>query len=127
MSQIIKPPSIRSLIVLFRLRDAREYVVTAEQFAEFIERHKTNNPVGEPNDQMKNSYILLDENLCFLDSSTDGKIPSKSILEVGVQEALKQSGFDANKFHARGGVYDWSRLDATNGGGCSESNPALEW
>ena len=43
----------------------------------------------------------------FLDCSENGKIPSQSILEVGVEKALSQAGFDHDMFHQRGGIYEW--------------------
>lgn len=51
---------------------------------------------------------MLDEQLQFLDCSGNGKVPGASILEVGVERALQMSGFDADMFEKRGGVYDWS-------------------
>jgi hypothetical protein len=44
----------------------------------------------------------------FLDCSGNSKKPSRSILEVGVQMALQQSGFNRELFHVRGGIYYWS-------------------
>jgi len=38
--------------------------------------------VPENNDMMKNSYLVLDEYMRFLDSSSGGKEPSESILGV---------------------------------------------
>ena len=58
---------------------------------------------------MQNSYLLLDENMAFLDCSGGGKVPGQSILTVGVEKALQQAGFDHSMFHQRGGVYDWRR------------------
>jgi hypothetical protein len=58
---------------------------------------------------MRTSYLLLDEYMRFLDCSGGAKTPTKSILEVGVEAALKQSGFNRELFEKRGGVYDWSR------------------
>ena len=58
---------------------------------------------------MQNSYLLLDEELRFLDCSENGKVPSHSILEVGVERALSQAGFDHEMFQQRGGVFDWTR------------------
>ena len=54
-------------------------------------------------------YLLLDENMAFLDCSGGGKVPSESILNVGVEKSLAQSGFDDSMFTQRGGVYDWTR------------------
>jgi len=94
------------------LRDAREFEINDEQFKAFLEKHKELKClVPEDNDTMKNSYLLIDEYFRFLDSSTGGKKPSASILEVGVEEAMKASGYDQTKFINRGGIYDWQRKD----------------
>jgi hypothetical protein len=57
------------------------------------------------------SYLILDEYLRFLDCSTGAKIPSPSILDVGVDEALKAAGFDKIAYERRGGRYQWRRED----------------
>lgn len=46
-----------------------------------------------------------------------GKKPGRSLLEVGVQYALQDSGFDEKAFEERGGIFDWKR----------ESPESLEW
>lgn len=45
----------------------------------------------------------------FLDCTSGSKVPSKSILDVGVDNALKFSGFDEVMFKKRGGFYKWSK------------------
>ena len=47
----------------------------------------------------------------FLDCTKGRKDPSKSILDVGVSEAMKFSGFDEAMFLKRGGRYVWSKGD----------------
>lgn len=47
----------------------------------------------------------------FLDNTGGQKVPSKSILDVGVQYALNASGFDEKMFYKRGGKYIWSKGD----------------
>jgi radical S-adenosyl methionine domain-containing protein 2 len=92
------------------LRDARPLLVSDDQFWSFCHRHSSfQQLIPEPNDVMQNSYLLLDEDLCFLDCSNGGKVPSESILKVGVERALMQSGFDAAMFEQRGGLYEWRR------------------
>lgn len=45
----------------------------------------------ESNEKMKNSYLILDEKMRFLNCQDNSKNPSKSILNVGVQvKLLKQ-------------------------------------
>lgn len=48
--------------------------------------------VPEPNELMRNSYLILDENMCFLNCQGGSKTPSESLLTVGVEKALAQSG-----------------------------------
>ena len=92
------------------LNDARHLQVTPEEFDAVIRRHsKQSALIPEPNTVMQNSYLLLDEELRFLDCSENGKIPSQSILEVGVERALSQAGFDDAMFQKRGGIFEWTR------------------
>mmetsp|Transcript_18480 Transcript_18480/g.22188 ORF Transcript_18480/g.22188 Transcript_18480/m.22188 type:complete len:351 (+) Transcript_18480:79-1131(+) len=93
------------------LRNAHDLKVSRSQFDAFCQRH-SNQPalIPEPNDVMQNSYLLLDEELRFLDCSQGGKVPSESILSVGVEKALSQAGFDDEMFKKRGGIYEWSRV-----------------
>jgi len=92
------------------LRDARQFEISDEQFKAFLLRHKeVNCLVPEDNDTMKNSYLIVDEYFRFLDSSSGGKKPSLSILEVGVENAMKNSGYDEDKFMKRGGIYNWQK------------------
>ena len=58
---------------------------------------------------MRNSYIVLDEKLCVLDSSSGSKVTRASVLLDGVDRALSQAGFEQDQFLARGGVYEWGR------------------
>ena len=58
---------------------------------------------------MQNSYLLLDEAMSFLNCAGGGKTPSRSILDVGVEAALAEAGFDEEKFEERGGVFEWRR------------------
>ena len=89
------------------LRDARSLTVTSEEYQAFLDRHRSFDVlVPESNRVMQNSYLLLDEDLRFLDCSDGGKVPSQSILDVGVQTALTQAGFDHVMFQHRGGIYE---------------------
>ena len=63
----------------------------------------------EDNETMRDSYILLDEKMRFLDCSEGKKIPSDSILDVGVEKAFEKSGFDKQLFGKRGGEYEWKK------------------
>ena len=65
----------------------------------------------EPNDIMRDSYLIVDEEGRFLDCSRGGKTPSPStILEVGALRALAESfeegaRFDSAAFKARDGDF----------------------
>ena len=109
------------------LRDVRQLQISDEEYAEFCRRHEGQSCfVPEPNHLMAKTYLILDEYLRFLDR--DGKEPSESILEVGVQEALAAVYWDQEGFVQRGGVYDWSRAPRSGeeAGGCT-SGEHKEW
>lgn len=92
------------------LRDATTMTVTDDQFWSFVNRHDgIDCLIPEPNNIMQNSYLLLDEEMRFLDCSSGSKLPTESILDVGVEAALEQAGFDDSAFYKRGGIYEWSR------------------
>ena len=91
------------------LGDARDLCIGRREFDSFVGRHSNRKQlIPEPNDVMQNSYLLLDEDMKFLDCSGGGKVPGRSILDVGV-EALSDAGFDHRMFHERGGVFEWRR------------------
>ncbi|KAG9312447.1 hypothetical protein JVU11DRAFT_6831 [Chiua virens] len=92
------------------LRDARHLTITKEQYQAFLDRHaQQKSLVPEDNDAMKDSYLLIDEKMRFLDCSGGGKKPGRSILEVGVETALLDSGFDEKTFLDRGGIFEWTK------------------
>eukprot|EP00798_Chlamydomonas_sp_ICE-L_P018772 gene18772-25308_t len=81
------------------IRDATALTVTNEQFQEFLQRLSAQSSlVPEDNSLMQNSYLLLDEKMRFLNCSNGSKEPTESILEVGVKQALRSSGFDLEAF-----------------------------
>lgn len=110
-----------------RKRDARKLLISSEQFDEFCRKHQHLDAfVPEPNDLMASSYLILDEYLCFLDKGSGKERQSRSILEVGVTQALEEIRFDKEAFVKRGGLYDWTKEAA--GGGCgSGASKELEW
>ncbi|EKD20856.1 uncharacterized protein L3040_000960 [Drepanopeziza brunnea f. sp. 'multigermtubi'] len=112
-----------------RKRDATKFIVTDEQYQEFCRKHEhLKCMIPEPNSSMKSSYLLIDEYMRFLDKGDGEEKVSDSILEVGVQKAIKQVRWDQEEFRKRGGVYDWSKLTETTGG-CSGAAAIknLEW
>ncbi|XP_001510936.1 radical S-adenosyl methionine domain-containing protein 2 [Ornithorhynchus anatinus] len=94
------------------LREAEKFIISDEDFEQFLERHKEIAClVPESNQKMKDSYLILDEYMRFLNCRNGRKEPSRSILDVGVQEAIKFSGFDEKMFLKRGGKYVWSKAE----------------
>jgi radical S-adenosyl methionine domain-containing protein 2 len=93
------------------LRDVRNLLITNDMFQSFVDRHSAACPqlVPEPNNLMKDSYIMLDEKMRFLNCQCGSKTPTDSILEVGVNNALKQAGFNKKAFLKRGGIFDWNK------------------
>ncbi|KAI0313698.1 hypothetical protein OF83DRAFT_1140203 [Amylostereum chailletii] len=103
------------------IRNAEELVVTFSQFQFFLKQHEKHNPVAEDNDAMESSYLLLDEEMRFLNCKGGTKIPGMSIFAVGVDQALQEAGWEPETFVERGGIYDWSKAP-------SETDPGtLDW
>lgn len=104
------------------LRDAKDLLITKEQFDHFCDKHKHHECfVPEGNEVMASSYLLLDEYLCFLNKGVKDK--TKSVLDVGVEEALKDVYWDEEGFTERGGEYQWTKPEGEEHG----SRPELDW
>ncbi|GAP85614.1 putative radical S-adenosyl methionine domain-containing protein 2 [Rosellinia necatrix] len=112
-----------------RKRNAKKLLITNEQFESFCKKHRhLGSFVPEPNSLMASSYLILDEYLCFLDKGTGDEKQSRSILDVGVQEALEEVHWDQEAFSQRGGMYEWTKGVAGNEGGCcGMADNQLEW
>ncbi|KAI5476792.1 hypothetical protein MNV49_007307 [Pseudohyphozyma bogoriensis] len=84
------------------LRTFDRFKVTDEKFQAFLDRHAPQKAAGrlvpESNDLMKDSYLILDEEMRFLDCSKGGKTPGRSLLDVGVRKALTDVEVDGGKF-----------------------------
>ena len=94
------------------IRRAEDLVVSNDQFAAFLARHsQVACLVAESNVDMRNSYLILDERMRFLNNLDGRKVPGPSVLDVGVASALDAAGFDEAAFKRRGGLYKWSKDD----------------
>jgi radical S-adenosyl methionine domain-containing protein 2 len=110
-----------------RKRDARDLLITTDQWRAFCEKHQhLDSFVPESNDLMASSYLILDEYMCFLDKGEGKEKQSQSILRVGVAQALREVHFDKAAFVKRGGEYAWSKEDVGKGCG-AERLEELEW
>jgi radical S-adenosyl methionine domain-containing protein 2 len=95
------------------LKDVQNLLITHDMFQSFVDRHSAAFPqlVAEPKNLMKDSYLMLDEKMRFLNCQNGSKSPTDSILEVGVNNALKQAGFNKNAFLEGGGIFDWNKMN----------------
>ena len=97
-----------------KLRDVTKFEITNEEFQQFVDRHKEIEcMVPESNNTMKSSYLILDEEMRFLDKGDGEELCSESILNVGVENALKNIVYDESEFIKRKGDY-WMDDDCTN-------------
>uniref|UniRef100_A0A671KHS6 S-adenosylmethionine-dependent nucleotide dehydratase RSAD2 n=1 Tax=Sinocyclocheilus anshuiensis TaxID=1608454 RepID=A0A671KHS6_9TELE len=94
------------------LREAEKFIISDQQFQDFLDRHQSVKCLVPESNQK----VILRHRMRFLDCREGRKDPSKSILDVGVEEAIKFSGFDEKMFLIRGGKYMWSK-----------ANMKLEW
>lgn len=88
------------------------YTITNEQFAAYVERNRIVERDGiavvvEGNDLMTGSYVMVDPAGRFFDNVQGVHNYSRPIIEVGVDEALKDVSVDSERFLRRGGRYDW--------------------
>lgn len=91
--------------------DIDRLMVNEVEFREFVCRNtRTENRIKvipESNNCITGSYLMIDPAGHFFDDTKGCYTYSSPILEVGLEEALGQITFDAEKFSARGGMYDW--------------------
>jgi len=101
----------------------KDLIISPKEFERYIQRNfeglqpsKKKILVKESNEIMQNSYIIVDEFGRLLDVSTGNKLPTHSILKVGIQKALKElgNGFDKSMFYKRGGYYQWQKPKINN-------------
>ena len=92
--------------------------ITEDEFRRFVKRHeplrnKGTVMVPENNEAMTNSYWMIGPDGRFFWHVPHGRERSiecgDPILEVGLDDAMRQASFSAMKFRARDGEYDWLR------------------
>ncbi len=90
-------------------------LIDRQRFEGFYARHRLLEEAGievvpEDNEAMTGSYAMVDPQGRFFDNTAGRHRYSDAILEIGLRPAWRQVGFHPERFVARGGVYDWSRL-----------------
>jgi radical S-adenosyl methionine domain-containing protein 2 len=91
----------------------KDLTITDEEFRIFMKKNESirtykTDFICESQDDMKGSYIMLLPDGRFF-SNHEGKyvFGKKTIFKSGVLEALKEVGWDKEKFFHRGGYYQW--------------------
>lgn len=89
-----------------------EHVVSPAEFDRYVRLNRRVEALGitlvpESNDLMKGSYVMVDPAGRFFDNIAGGYTYSRPIIEVGVEQALKDVSIDVEKFLSRNGLYNW--------------------
>ena len=83
----------------------RDNEVSQEDFIDFLEQHSHFEDIisSEDNDEMTDSYLMIDPIGRFFQKSILGSVYSYStpIVNTGIEEALNEINFDPEKFHGR--------------------------
>lgn len=87
------------------------FKITEAQFNAYVDRNRMVEDdeitvVPENNELMTESYVMIDPAGRFFDNVQGRYTYSHPILEVGVEEALKDVSVNPNRFHQRGGQYE---------------------
>ena len=88
------------------------YVVSPDEFEGYVALSRRVEEyeikvVPESNDLMTGSYVMVDPAGRFFDNASGVHTYSRSIIEVGVEEAFREVSVDTRKFLSRDGLYDW--------------------
>ena len=79
--------------------------MSQEDFIDFLEKHSHFEDIisSEDNDEMTDSYLMIDLIGRFFQKSILGNVYSYStpIVNTGIEEALNEINFDPEKFHGR--------------------------
>ena len=93
--------------------DVDDMLLEEGEFNSWVERHKWVADEGiqfvpESNELMRGSYAMLDALGRFYSNTEGGHTYGPSILDVGVLRAWEENCFLEDRFHDRGGIYEWN-------------------
>ena len=93
--------------------DVDDMLLEENEFNSWVERHKWVADEGiqfvpESNELMRGSYAMLDALGRFYSNTEGGHTYGPSILDVGVMRAWEENCFLEDRFHDRGGIYEWN-------------------
>lgn len=90
------------------------FAVSAKEYQAFLQRHQSLRQhmmvAAEDNEAMRGSYLMVDPLGRFFSNIHGGHRYSEPIWAVGWNKARGQVEVDAQRFLARGGLYQWSRV-----------------
>jgi radical S-adenosyl methionine domain-containing protein 2 len=91
-------------------------LITSKEFGDYVKRHEVLHdeglgPIHEDNEAMTGTYLMMDALGRFFSNKTGSHVYTKSILDVGMDSALIQLGWDVEGFVARQGIYEWRHPD----------------
>ena len=91
-----------------------EFSVSNRDFLSFIHKHEANKClVSEYDEQMVNSYVMVDPAGRFFTNETGEYKYSTKILENGIDNAYAEMNYDFSKFKDRNGFYQWERRNGS--------------
>jgi len=90
------------------------FLIDGKQFQNYILINSSVAKVGikiipENNDEMTESYIMIDPAGRFFDNANGIHNYSQSILEVGIKKAFEEVNVKTEKFINRNGIYNWKK------------------
>lgn len=99
-------------------------LISTQEFESYVVRHRELaaeglGPVVEDNRALTGTYLMLDALGRLFSNKTGGHVYTKSVLDVGVWEAIRQVDWDVQGFLNRGGLYPWAHE------GVGAASPAL--
>lgn len=90
-----------------------EFKVSEQQFLHFINNHRSLKESGvmitENNNEMKDSYVMIDPAGRFFTNKNGMQEYSSPILEAGIAQAYEEMDYNYEKFISRGGIYKWNK------------------
>ena len=91
---------------------ANGQLISEEEFQAYVENNLHVEEHGitvvpENNDLMTGSYVMVDPAGRFFDNVAGAHTYSRPILDIGVEQALRDVTVDAGKFLSRSGLYAW--------------------
>ena len=106
------------LIIENQNKEAKELSITKNEFNNFLSKHEDLSTITEVypeyNEDMMNSYLIIDPSGRFVDNSQRSYSYSESIINVGLSKALSQINISTEKYTIRKNPNRISKLFSKN-------------